>query len=421
MFHNGSHRRVILLCRSRFAIFALSISLRVLASWQVAHNRPIPRFWHQSEVGSIAKSIVERRGFASPYDERQPTAWIAPIYPCVVAFVFRIFGTFSAASTYFLVSLNILFAGLTSVAVYATGERVFGANVGTFAGLLWAFCLPDAVMPLLIWDTCLSALLLTTGFLLSLALEHSSSYRQWGGAGLFWGGACLVNPSLIAPLFFFWVFFWLCGWKSGKNLWRQATLSVVLFLGVLGPWLVRNYRVFGKPVFVRSNLAAELYFGNLGFDSHPFSPTMEYQRLGEMAYVGEKRQLVLQYVENNFSDFAKRSLYRVVEFWTVPRIVQPYWTVMSLLCFAGLILAFREDRFKAVPFLIVFLTYPIVYYVSYVFPKYRHPIEPLMMVLSAYALVTTIHFGRQRIWESRRALRPPVVERNKFRPGSKSR
>jgi hypothetical protein len=216
-------------CKSRIAIILISIALRLSVCEPILHCGPFARFWQKNEEGAIARSILARRGFASPYDERQPTAWIAPIYPCIVAFVFRIFGTFSAASTYFLVSLNILFAGLTSVAVYATGERVFGANVGTFAGLLWAVCLPDAVMPLLMWDTCLSALLLTTGFLLSLALEHSSSYRQWGGTGLFWGAACLVNPSLIAPLFFFWAFYWLRGWKKCHIYpFQSATLNIAI-------------------------------------------------------------------------------------------------------------------------------------------------------------------------------------------------
>jgi hypothetical protein len=388
-------------------ILAISISVRMLVSWQVLHTTPLPRFWHGSEQGAIAKSILVGRGFASPYDERQPTAWVGPLYPCVVAVVFRVLGIYSSASTYFLVTLNALFSGLTSLLVYAMGKRVFGVEVGATAGWLWAFCLPDAVMPLLMWETCLSALLLTIGFLLSLALEDSSSYRLWGGTGLFWGGACLVNPSLISALFFFWVFFWFCQWKSGKNSWRQLTLSVVLFLAVLGPWLARNYRVFGKPVFVRSNLAAELYFGNLGFDSHPLGPTMEYQRLGEVAYIAEKKRLFLEYLRSNFGEFAGRSLHRAVSFWIVPEIAETYWLSISLLTFTGLGLALRKVRLKAAPFLIVLLTYPLVYYVSYVFPRYRHPIVPLMMVLSAYALVSTVHFSRQRI----RALRGgPVAD-----------
>ena len=301
------------------------------------------------------------------------------------------------ASTYLLVGLNVLFSALTSLVIYAIGKRMFGVTVGATAGWLWACCLPDAVMPLLIWDTCLSALLLSTGFLLSVSLESSDSYRQWGLVGLLWGTACLVNPALISPLPFLWILCWFWEWKRGRNLWRQATLSVALFLAVLSPWLARDYRVFHTPIFVRSNFVAELYFGNLGFESHPLGPTMEYQTLGELPYIAKKQGAVREYILNNFNEFAARCVHRAISFWIVPKISQTYWLLISLLTFTGLGLAIQERKHEALLFLAVMVFYPLVYCVTYVFPKYRHPIEPLMFVLVAYAFVRLARFSRLRI------------------------
>jgi hypothetical protein len=184
-------------------------------------------------------------------------------------------------------------------------------------------------------------------------------------------------------------------------LWRQATLSAVLFLAVLSPWLVRNYRVFHTPIFVRSNFGAELYFGNLGFESHPLGSTMEYQNLGELPYVAQKQHAVLEYIRNNFWEFSANSLHRAGSFWIVPQISQMYWLSISLLNFTGLGLAIWERKREALPFLVVMVFYPLVYYVTYVFPKYRHPIEPLMFVLAAYPLVLLARFSRLRIWGGR--------------------
>jgi len=66
----------------------------------------------------------------------------------------------------------------------------------------------------------------------------------------------------------------------------------------------------------------------------------------------------------------------------------------------GLAMAIQERRLGAVPFLIVLTVYPIPYYVSYVFEKYRHPIEPLMCVLAAYPLVRLAKFASERAKQS---------------------
>jgi hypothetical protein len=38
------------------------------------------------------------------------------------------------------------------------------------------------------------------------------------------------------------------------------------------------------------------------------------------------------------------------------------------------------------PFACVLALYPLVYYLTYSFARYRHPIEPLMYTLGGYAL-----------------------------------
>jgi hypothetical protein len=65
------------------------------------------------------------------------------------------------------------------------------------------------------------------------------------------------------------------------------------------------------------------------------------------------------------------------------------FTLISVVAFLGLFLAFR-NRNPAVPlFAITLLVFPIVYYITHPTPRYRHPIEPTMVVLGAYVLTNT--------------------------------
>ena len=92
------------------------------------------------------------------------------------------------------------------------------------------------------------------------------------------------------------------------------------------------------------------------------------------------------------------TLERVWYFWAAPRqatIVAGYdlWVarhvqflLAAIFAFAGLILSFvRRNRYRwlLAPFLLI---YPLPYYVVNPFPRYKHPIETVMVMLIVYLL-----------------------------------
>ena len=53
--------------------------------------------------------------FSSPlHADTGPTAWMTPIYPFLLACVFKVFGIYTKASAIFMLSLDSLFSALTS-------------------------------------------------------------------------------------------------------------------------------------------------------------------------------------------------------------------------------------------------------------------------------------------------------------------
>jgi hypothetical protein len=58
----------------------------------------------------------------------------------------------------------------------------------------------------------------------------------------------------------------------------------------------------------------------------------------------------------------------------------------SLLAMWGLIYALRQKRPGAWLFALLLLSYPTVYYFVYANARYRHPIEPELLILAVYAI-----------------------------------
>ena len=84
-------------------------------------------------------ALATGHGFSSPfYGDTGPTAWAAPIYPYVVAAAFKIFGIYTHAASFALLTFNSFFAALTCWTIYRTALRVFNRAVAIWSGWIWA-------------------------------------------------------------------------------------------------------------------------------------------------------------------------------------------------------------------------------------------------------------------------------------------
>ena len=234
------------------------------------------------ETGNIARSLVLGRGFSDALRERTgATAWLTPVYPLILAGVFRIFGIFTVASFMAAVTLNILFSAAACVPIFYAGRKIAGVGVGATSAWLWAI-LPNAIMIPYewIWDTCLTVLLAAVIFWFTLELAESRRARDWCLYGLLWGFALMTNPALASLLPF------LLGWaayqssrmeestaSSGMRVIVLAALAVLLAGSFCLPWTVRNYVAFHRFVPLRSTFPMALWLGhNPVFD--PRSPVI---------------------------------------------------------------------------------------------------------------------------------------------------
>ncbi len=360
------------------------------------------------EMGRIGRAIATGRGFADPFDAQTGlTAWEPPLYPYLIAGVFKLAGVYSAASALILLSFNSLCSALTCVPIFLVTRRCFSERVAVWTSWMWAL-LPFAMFwsTRAVWETSLAALLLALLFWLALEMENLTGVAPWIAFGMLWGVAALTNTSLISFLPASGLWAWYCSSKRGKPALAGVVLASLFFAATIAPWLVRNYETFGQFIFIRSNFGAELRLGNgPGADGtwmqflHPSQNITElrrYQQMGELAYVAERKREALEFIRADYWRFAWLSVKRFVYYWGgLPRsseipALAPFknsvFLASSVLAFWGLGRALRKRQPGAWLFLWLILSYATIYYFVFPHPRYRHPIEPEMGILIVYVI-----------------------------------
>lgn len=358
------------------------------------------------ETGRIAYALAHGLGFSSPFGgDTGPSAWTAPVYPWIVSLAFRAFGSYSHAAAFALLSFNSLFGALTCWTIYRTARRVFNPTVALWSGWVWALY-PDAIFWSVkwIWETSLSAFLVSLLFMLTVEMEGDERLSSWTGYGLLWGLAALTNPAALAFLPFAgcWLAYQLQ--RRGKRFLLPASLSAVVFWMAIMPWLVRNYEAFGHFIFIRDNFGNELRIGNNPLAEgayvlayHPSQNSFllaKYKRLGELAFCQDQGRLAKQWIVQHPRKFAVITLRRVWFFWNgIPRLSQIQWLaevknthvlLLSVLGLGGLLLACKRRVHGVFLFASLLLFYPVVYYICFPEPRYRHPIDPALVILGVY-------------------------------------
>jgi asparagine N-glycosylation enzyme membrane subunit Stt3 len=164
----------------RIVLVALALRLAVMGFVYPEHLNPERDHWYfGGETGHIARSLVEGKGFSSPmFADTGPTAWQTPIYPSLLALVFRVFGVFTKGAAISILSVNSLFSSLTCLPVFFITRRTFGEKAAWRAAWAWAF-FPYAIFFAAshIWPTTLTTLLLSVAFLAGLQLEDLDQVR----------------------------------------------------------------------------------------------------------------------------------------------------------------------------------------------------------------------------------------------------
>jgi hypothetical protein len=275
-----------------------------------------------AEYFNIARSLFRGQGYSNPFSQRTgPTAWMPPILPTLLAGLLWVCDGDRDAVMVVVIGLQVCTLIVTGLLVRDLARRTTRqpgtglAAVAFFAYLLGNFhgyfqVTHDAWLVLLALD------LLIAGLCWLRPLRGPKAAMGWG----LFGGLCAV----VTPIAGF-------AWGASSlalairhRLWSRFALAVLAAGLALAPWTIRNYRVLGAFVPVKSNAAYELYqsqclqptglLHRTTFSTHPGGGTTregrEYRRLGEIAFLDHKREQFWQSVAADPLDFLDRAACR---------------------------------------------------------------------------------------------------------------
>ncbi len=400
-------------------ILFIALVLRVSFLWQYQHDHPrqavsvVPFLF---ESGNIAHSLATGQGFASPFRVNTgPTAWMPPVYPLLLAAIFRIFGPYTFRSFLAAALFNIFCATLTCIPIFFAGKRIAGLSVAAAAAWLWAI-FPNAILIPVesMWDASLSALLVATILWATMALAESQRARDWAAYGFLWGFTVLTNATLMVllPLLLAWLAYG--AHKQTRKWFSSLGLSLGIVILCCMPWTIRNYKIFHTFVPLRSGLGLQLWLGNnddtrdiFRAERHPIYDATErtqYVQMGEVAYMHEKQTAAVRYMLSHPARETHLVTRRIISFWsggtptplkdflnvdsTWFRFVLLFNLLAALGALLGIIFLIRRRRPFWFPVAIFPLVFPWAYYLSLVLPRYRLPIDPVVLLLTAVALET---------------------------------
>jgi len=218
---------------------------------------------------SMAK-MQERTPNEDPMIGNHPDLYHAPAYPALLAVGFKFFdligvdpfsmpegrsGVAMPAEQWIILPLNHLFTILTGCLIFSLGKRLFSREIG-FLGMTIYYLSKIA------WMDSISGLNLSMAVFFSVAAFHalivSMLNRRDGDSKVMWVTPFLLSIFLAAIAFLtryitiaivpgMCLFAWLMSGRFRGGT-RFVVVFVFLYMLMISPWLVRNYKISGNPM-----------------------------------------------------------------------------------------------------------------------------------------------------------------------------
>jgi hypothetical protein len=367
-----------------------------------------------AELISVARCLAHFHMFGNPFPTPTgPTAIVAPGYPFLLSLIYSAFGLGVLGEVVQEIACTLVTSLGIAMLVFFAEAGDFAVGAGVLAASLGAL-LPTKlwIETKGAWSTPYDALILL--LLCVFTLRHWKQPRLTVGNavlhGILWGSAMLFAPAFLPILLAFLFAGWfLIAQKQRAAYVGWACLLFVAVLIILTPWTVRNFKQFGGIVFIRDNLGLELFTANndralptleenmkLPKRPHPNDNHLEAEELmrqGELRYNKQKLGLAIRWIGDHPSRFVFLTMQRFLYFW-FPNSDRIWKRVLAgaitLLAWLGFFFSCRTHRLASIMIAVLWIVYPLIYYIMQADPRYPYPIYWTLLLMAA---VSILHLG----------------------------
>ena len=321
----------------------------------------------------------------------------SPAYPVFLAGIYTVFGQHNLA----IRIVQALIGAFLAVGIAIMGQRIGGEGVGVLAGILWSIYPLGVFIAGLVYPVSLATMLLACAILcLLFNSPHELSPRRAVVGGVLLGLAALTKPVILVTAAA--VTLWLMYWERPRHLLLVSLLLFGLALSLV-PWTVRNFYVHGRIVAVEPRLTEHLpAMGNTQEDGRANNKIEEILRNpGDFAVHFSKEFLHFWQLYPDRVTMSEQGM-REKAYQKDSRIVRKTifgtnWTTLVSILSVGPLFFFAiigtgamwlgEEKRRALSMLYaLILSFAIGYSIFFTQMRYRIPIEPYIIILSAYGL-----------------------------------
>jgi len=354
---------------------------------------------------AVAENILNGNGFVVSDDTRVGRA---PVYPLFLSVCFLVFGKSEGAVHY----AQGMIGALVCLPVFFLGRMIDGARCGLFAASIAALYPPWIFYTRLILTEAIFIPLMALGVLLLISLSKEFRWSSAAGAGLCFGAAILLRPSIL------WLWPLAIMAVLGVSARPKAALGSVVvasavIASVMFPWVLRNYRVTGRFVPTTLITGWSLYEANSakatgGPAQHIVDwPVKRLIGLSEYERDEYLRNEALGYIRKHPCRFLSLACVKFWRTWTPLPNDSQFRTPLIILLSAGSylplmvlgVLGIWATKQKWRQWVLVLL--PVIYYmiVHSVFVgsiRYRTPVMYALMVAAAVVIARLTRFAAKR-------------------------
>lgn len=386
-----------------WVILLLSLILRI--AFVMTMDQEGFYFIDTSEYDQAATNLLKEGSYGEEYER-------PPVYPVFLATVYLV-----SYQNFMLVRLVQCGLGaLICVLIVMVGTRLYGGQTGFYAGFIAAIYPMFIFISGLLYPTTLITLWLLLVVFFLVRGTDDNPLTNFSLAGLFMGLAILTKPVAIGLLILLISYFLFNREPAGSK--RLLAISLFIFFAVLmtATWVTRNYFVRGELSVIESNkrILDVLEVQDIDQEGQTLSTKTRFIKLiSEQRdeflgrFLRELRNFWALYPERlNTSDPVKRDSYKRRD--DRLQTDNPYlgnlkkyisiisFTPILLFGIFGFLLSLQKRK-KVFLLVIPILSFWVGYSFFYAKTRYRIPVEPFLIILSAWGVTTLVCWFSEKL------------------------
>lgn len=338
---------------------------------------------------------------------QQPTAFIAPGLPMLIAMVFSIFGTGMKGILAFKIVQALIGTGSVAL-LYYLGKKIFDFRVGLLAAVVYSIE-PSAIRNCgyVLTETMFTFLVLLLA-LTSLKALESHKVKHFMLLGVVWALSSLVRPSIgmYFGVVFIAMFFY--KYEFGEVI-KLSVITSLMFVAVMSPWWIRNYMQFDRFIPFTASSGNPMILGSFIDNKVIKKDIGKYPKVNtEIETNDAEVNLAHKRISRKFKEEFWKYAYwytigKTIYFWKDPFYWmkgQIDWFVSTgkiiakishrlILFFGviGIVMCFAKDFKKLVLPIGIMLYFNVIHLPFFVMSRYSFPVMTIMLLLGSYCII----------------------------------